>query len=61
MSAALGIWPTNTYRGVLYRVGGVDGAPVYTELARCRHHHRNRRKAVECAEALARADGAPLL
>jgi hypothetical protein len=59
LTAAIGTWPTDTFRGVLYRVGGVEGAPTYIELARCRHHHRNRRKAVECAERLAVADGAP--
>jgi hypothetical protein len=26
MSAAIGTWPTDTFRGVLYRVGGVEGA-----------------------------------
>jgi len=61
ISAAIGTWPTDTYRGVLYRVSGIQDAPIYVELARCRHHHRNRRKALECAERLAIADGAPQL
>jgi hypothetical protein len=61
ISAAIGTWPTDTYRGVLYRVSGIADAPIYVELARCRHHHRNRRKAIECAERLAIADGAPQL
>ena len=58
LAACIGVWPTDTFRAVLWRVGGPEGMPTYQELARCRHAHRNRRKALECAEQLARADGA---
>jgi hypothetical protein len=62
LATALGVFPTGTYRAVLYRVdfGSGDWA-AYVELARCAHLHRNRRKAAECAEQLARLDGAPEL
>ena len=53
---------TGLYRGVLYRVEPVpsdNDVTVYTEVSRCKHLHRNRRKALECAETLARLDGAP--
>jgi len=46
----------DSYYGVLFRIAS-DGQ--YLRLAECPHRHRQRSKAIECAEKLAERDGAP--
>lgn len=44
------------YRGQLFMVRGPGD---YTRLVECDHRHRQKRKALECADRLAVQDGAP--